>query len=129
MRSWPRHVSPDPALEKSCWWVRGGRGHLGGLLDKELLSACPHLRHQAVEVRQDSLLRAAVNKTTRVGRGRAPEDVSAAGTTGEDTRDGGGDGHVITAVMFHHNEAHFRNNKRENGLNLKTNNKEIREKL
>lgn len=71
MWSWPRHVSPDPALEKVAGECRQA-GHLGGLLDKELLSACPHLRHQAreeaVKVQQDSLLRAPVDKTTRRGK-------------------------------------------------------------
>lgn len=96
MWSWPQHVSPDPTLEKAAGGCEraggqaGGRGHLGGLLDKELLLACPHLRHQAVEVQQDSLLRAAVDKTTRVGRTGPPVDVGAAGTTGEDMRDGEG---------------------------------------
>lgn len=46
--SWPRHVPPDPALEKAAG-EREQAGHLGGLLDEERLPACPHLPHQAGE--------------------------------------------------------------------------------
>lgn len=98
MWSWPQHVSPDPALEKAAGECEQA-GHLGGLLDKELLSACPHLRHQAgegaVEVQQDSLLRATVDKTTRRGEDGPPSmwsrtcvQPARARTTGEDMRDG-----------------------------------------
>lgn len=73
MWSSPWHASPDPAVgKKGC--QRGSAGGTPGwaLVDKELFSACPHLRrHQVkeepVEVRQNSLLKAAVDKTT--GRG------------------------------------------------------------
>lgn len=64
-------------------WRRARAGGTPGWarLDKELLSACPHLRHQAgeeaAELWQNSLLRPTVDKTTR--RGDAPPPPRASG--------------------------------------------------
>lgn len=82
-----------PPLEKAAGECEQA-GHLGGLLDKELLSACPHLRHQAakeaVGVRRDSLpLWTRPHAAGRTGPpSKAEPDGCAARTTGGDTGDG-----------------------------------------
>ena len=85
MWSWPRHVWPDPTLEIAEWEQAG---HLGGLLDKQLLSACPHLCHraakEAVKVRRHSDHK---HQPGRMARARTPgEDAGNGRGTAVDVR-------------------------------------------